>query len=396
MSAWAGGVAWGRAIGWGLYLACSWTWCIGMWLPVYLASDFGWPGWVAFLVPNVIGAAAMGLVLTRESSAAMVHEHAGAMRAFSVATILFHVGWLAALFSFLAQRSPLGEGWWGGSAAAATVAAGWLLSHYRGRTWAIPAAVVFAASIAVWIAAGLTGDTLRTPPDEGSQPVTGLAYGLPALVMGFCLCPYLDFTFHRARQESPGATGDAAFVLGFGIAFAALMVFSLLYAGGMLQGRWSLYLPIHFAAQSAFTIGVHLRELRRAGLGERRERGARSGALLLGLVVLMFGAVALPGAPDYREGISAARLGYFIMLSPYALIFPAYVYVVAFQGGAGLRARFRGWIAACVLAAPFLWMGFIEQRYEWIAVAVGIPLVAPIVVKLLAKRSGWFDPGPAP
>ena len=40
--------------GWGIYLSCSWTWCIGMYLPVILLRDFGWPWLLAFAIPNVL------------------------------------------------------------------------------------------------------------------------------------------------------------------------------------------------------------------------------------------------------------------------------------------------------------------------------------------------------
>ena len=55
--------SWFNVPGWAAYLACSWTWCIGMFLPVLLVRDYGVWGWIVFAVPNVLGAAAMGWVL---------------------------------------------------------------------------------------------------------------------------------------------------------------------------------------------------------------------------------------------------------------------------------------------------------------------------------------------
>ena len=85
-------------LGWAAFLACSWTWCIGMFLPVLLVRDFGFPGWAVFTVPNVIGAAGMGWVLHRIGSAAALSlQHRRAAIAFSAVTILFHaffVGWI--------------------------------------------------------------------------------------------------------------------------------------------------------------------------------------------------------------------------------------------------------------------------------------------------------------
>src|SRR6185295_11012918 len=95
-------------LGWAVYLAMSWTWCIGMFLPVLLVRDYGVWGWVVFAVPNVIGAAAMGWVLrSPEQSARITAAHQRACRAFSLATIAFQVyfaGW------FVRANSPLAAG----------------------------------------------------------------------------------------------------------------------------------------------------------------------------------------------------------------------------------------------------------------------------------------------
>ena len=62
---------------WAIYLASSWTWCIGMFLPVLLVRDYGIWGWIVFAVPNVLGAAAMGWVLrSRSSSRHILIAHA--------------------------------------------------------------------------------------------------------------------------------------------------------------------------------------------------------------------------------------------------------------------------------------------------------------------------------
>ena len=79
-------------LSWAIYLGMSWTWCIGMFLPVLLIREMGIWGWVVFAVPNVIGAALMGWVLKfPESSQRLVESHGVACRAFSGVTIAFHV-----------------------------------------------------------------------------------------------------------------------------------------------------------------------------------------------------------------------------------------------------------------------------------------------------------------
>src|SRR5678815_2030036 len=69
------------------FLASSWTWVIGMFLPVLLVREYGIWAWVIFAIPNCVGAAAMGWTLrTREQSLAMVQSHAAACRIFSLVT----------------------------------------------------------------------------------------------------------------------------------------------------------------------------------------------------------------------------------------------------------------------------------------------------------------------
>src|SRR5437867_11572481 len=74
------------------FLACSWTWCIGMFLPVLLVRDYGGWAWVVFAVPNVFGAAALGGVIrSQESSRKIVENHRAPCLAFSLVTIAFQL-----------------------------------------------------------------------------------------------------------------------------------------------------------------------------------------------------------------------------------------------------------------------------------------------------------------
>lgn len=368
-----------------MFLACSWTWCIGMWFPVYMVKDWGWPGWAAFLVPNAIGAAAVGAIHSRRSSPAFVAANLGAMRTFSIITILFHVSWLAWLLSLLSAQSFIGQGWIGGAVAAASVIAGVMLSHVK--RWGALSVIVYACSLLAALAAWLTGPTLQIPPHSGTQPPFGLWLAMPVLVLGFGLCPHLDLTFHRVRQEANDAAGAVAFGLAFGLLFPLLMWFTLLYAGGLVDGIWSLYLLPHFILQSAFTIGAHLRELRPGGLGESGPRWRRDRRLLSVAIVLMFTSVALPSLPEYQPGTSATRLAYELFISFYALAFPAYVWIVSIERGVPRGVRVRAWMVACLLAAPCLWLGYIERGYLWLVPAMAIILAAPIFLQLTGKRS---------
>ena len=78
-----------RTVGWGLYCTTSWTWCIGMYLPLILLRDYGWPGFIAFAIPNVLGCAAFGYVVDAKRSDALRARFRGAMIAFGAATSLY-------------------------------------------------------------------------------------------------------------------------------------------------------------------------------------------------------------------------------------------------------------------------------------------------------------------
>jgi len=383
----SGTIRLGTALWRGLFLANSWTWCIGMWLPVYLVIDFGWPGWVAFLVPNVVGAAAMGVLLRRRgASEVLVERHGRAMRAFSVFTVMFHIAFLAWLVPTVLGRGPQREPLFIGGAAVVLLL-GAALSRCGTRGWAALSVIVFLVGVASAVAAGLTGPALQWPPEQGTQPPMGLVYLLPVVLFGFGLCPYLDLTFHRTRREAPGATGTAAFVLGFGVFFTALMVFSLLYAGGLARYRWfNYYVLAHIGAQSAFTVGAHLREVF-GRLDCRRILKSPAEVARVLAIVLSLGGGVVAFLPEYEPGISAMRVAYMLFLGAYATVFPAYVWTVMIERGLPRRMCVIAWLVSCAVAAPMLWAAFVERRWVWLVPAVGAMLVAPLIPRLALRAA---------
>lgn len=368
-----------------VFLACSWCWCLGMFFPVFLCRDFGWPGWIAFVVPNMIGAAGMGLVLARPgASEALVRDQGFACRAFSGITILFHVSFLSWFFTSVAARWEMPP-YYGALGAGAVILMGVLLARVRTRGWMLLAWLVFGVSILSAILTWRTIDALRLPPPSGEHSLQDLLNSVPVLVLGFLLCPVLDLTFHRVRQETPGRAGSLAFILGFGVFFLALMLYTLLYAGGILAGAMSACLLLHLGAQSAFTIGAHLRELFNDDVvGVPRNR---FGSALTIIVLVLAGSAFLPSLPDYRPGYPATRLAYELFMSSYGLLFPAYVWIVIVPRALSRRAAVKTWIVGCLLAAPMMWAGYIEQRYAWLLPAVGVVLAAPVVARAFARPS---------
>lgn len=361
------------------FLACSWTWCIGMWFPVYMIRDWGWPGWAAFLVPNALGAALVGFIHSARSSPRQVAANLTAMRAFSVITILFHIAWLVALFASLAAGAFVHQGWVGATLAVACVIAGFLASG--SRRWAAASIAVYLISITAWAATSFTSQSLRMPLESGTEPPATLWYALPMLAIGFFLCPHLDLTFHRTRQEAPARAGTLAFALGFGVLFPLLMLYTLYYAGGFVHGTWSLYLILHMGFQAAFTIAAHTRELRHQGLARWPSRSAARRALFILASIAMLAAAILPWMPAYAADKPAFRLAYEIAMSSYGLVFPAYVWIVMIPRRVDRRAAVFACACATLLAAPFVWVGYVEQHHVWLLLAVAIVLFAPVAMR---------------
>lgn len=277
----------------------SWTWCIGMFLPVLLVRDFGPWAWAVFAIPNVIGAAAMGRVLRdAEASREITDAHTEACTAFSAVTILFQVtfvGWIGRLL----------VGNWAAVLMLGTVALTLAISQ-RGRRaeWAM-AAGLFVFSVVAFAVALSSGREMILAgfPTRWDEESTALPYLAMVCMLGFGLCPYLDLTFHKARQATSPAAGLGAFIFGFGGPFLLMLVFTLWYARllaplsrrrmpAIPNGlRWAL--AAHLCVQCGYTIAVHWREL---GWGPRlSESIAKNPRKVAAAVVGFVAAIAVHG-----------------------------------------------------------------------------------------------------
>ena len=324
----------GPALLWACFLGCSWTWVIGMLMPVMMVRDFGVWGWVAFAVPNVVGAAAMGTVLRRpEVSASLVRRHGRALRWFSAVTIVFHlyvVTWLT------------GAIW-----AALVLVVVWLVmgpERRRAVGRALPWAAVGVAALS-WGAFSMAGRLEGAWLDVGRDVLPSrlgpadLWLLLPGILGGFLLCPYLDPSFHRARYSTGPMTGRAAFLVGFGVVFGSMIVFTLMYAGVLrpvlepgdvglawegIASPWKAILAIHAAVQVGFTLLVHSRErFETVGHGDGVDP---AGFLLLLIVALAWAAASRSSFADVA-GLSRGELGYRLFILFYAAYFPGYVLI---------------------------------------------------------------------
>ncbi len=368
-----------HALPWAVYLAVSWTWCIGMFLPVLLVRDYGIWGFVVFAVPNVIGAGAMGWVLkSGESSEALASVHRRAIRGFSVVTVAFHLYFVW----YLTQAGWVSGEWWPWIAIGVFAVA--IFSGLRSE-FPTEAFTPFLVSALVIVFAFTAGVDVKIPDGQAKSffGVPAVAWLAPVCVFGFLLCPYLDASFLRARRNVSAPGARLAFGVGFGVLFLSMIVFTLCYAGWLLgltvaAARVPTAIVLHMLVQAGFTVGIHLRETA-VGFGESRAgfRGAAAAWALLGLVA---GAAAVFKL-DGNDNISPRfEFGYRLFMSAYGLLFPAYVWLVMVPlriraDGLGMR-HIVVWLGACAIAAPAFWMGFIEHKEWWLVPGVLVVLGA--------------------
>jgi hypothetical protein len=350
-----------------------------MYLPVLMIRDYGAAGWFVFAIPNVIGAAAMGWVLNRPGAAAGVsRKHWPAAVAFSVVTILFHaffVGWLI--------RTLIGDY---AEFIVAPAAVGFFFFGRRGNRDLLTASILLVISlIAFVVAASLPDHHYRGP--TGVMGETGLIYLAPVCIFGFALCPYLDLTFLRARAATQPFAGIAAFTIGFGVFFVAMILFTFWYAR-LIEPRAIQYIPrtlawiiaIHMTLQSALTIALHTR-----AISEDRDAGdrwTRDGFFVA--VVLAF---AVGVSCQHATSPVAGETVYRIFMAFYGLIFPAYVWLCMIPTRRPV-ARSDSLIALAVvvlMAMPMYWLAFIGNRMIWLAPALVIVLSSRMIVNLVTR-----------
>ena len=422
-------------IGWGAFLASSWTWCIGMFLPVLMLRDYGAWGWFVFAVPNVIGAAAMGWVLRdRDASVAMQSAHLPACRWFSLVTVAFHAFFAIALVPRLIGDNfvtlavvmvPLVAVLWGPQGRRATLAG------------ALALAVSVLALLAILVLQGLP----ELPPPRAQR--LDLLWLAPVSAFGFLLAPYLDLTFHRARQSSTRAGGRTAFGVGFGVFFLLMIIFTALYARPLMDAlagvrRYSIHadafaavLSVHLAIQTAFTVVAHTDALSRtapidplstpatesapqspAGAADPADTAqppalspnsspARARApwprVVAGAVAIIALALGLRWLslrfPIYH-GLSGRRMNsselvYLIFMAFYGLVFPAYVWLFMVpslrkrRAVAARRPRTATIVffaAVMILAAPSFWMGFVEGKMAWLVPGLALVMISRLLL----------------
>jgi hypothetical protein len=396
--------------GWAVYLGCSWTWCIGMFLPALLIRDLGFWGYVVFAVPNVVGAAAMGWVLrSPESSRKLVEDHRAAAVMFSRVTILFHVFWIswvgwigAAMLSMNGITNSVILAVLGSLTALAYAGAA-VLNKSTDRRKHLASFLVWTVSAGLLLLVTLGPSVFRS--DLGtllkSKPFTmDVVWLLPASIFGFVFCPYLDLTFNRARQAcNKPSESRFAFGMGFGVFFCSMILLTLIYGTHLLNdfssiaGWAAAYLILHIVAQLVVSVVFHSDELERTAPRSKSSLPV-SGFAVLAAVIAAFGLLCNTTLEDVNAfGLTTGEFTYRLFLTFYALIFPTYVYLNVWDvRRRTLRRRttqsMRVTLIAILLAAPFFFMGFI--------VLDEIFIVPGIAFLLLAKLFTGPDDKPEP
>ena len=342
----------------GLALATSWTWCIGMFAPIVIGQMFGWPGILAFAIPNILGCTLFGYLRSRSRSFDETSDHAFAMACFSAATVayqLFFIGWLGGPVAAEAMATTPSDGTLfciftvGGAALA-------LVYLPRQLLWGL-AALGFVASLATF--AFLPWGRMNPLPATGEFTLTQLGFVLPTIVFGFMLSPNLDLTFHRARQEVPEGKAPTNFLV-FGLGFATMLLLTACYLKSP-QGLTNPAVRAHIVLQLILTSALHLSEIR--------------GTLLRGRTraILIFAALAI--------GLATALLApskdtYLRYLGLYGLVFPAYAALALRTVGRPSLWALVGLGIAVAAVVPLIDDAFLNGPTASAVFAVIVPLGA--------------------
>ncbi|MBX3359329.1 MAG: hypothetical protein KF745_12990 [Phycisphaeraceae bacterium] len=358
-----------------------------MFLPVLLIRDFGPLGFVVFAVPNVVGAAAMAWVLSRQgASESLVARHRTSMRWFSIATIAFQFF----VTGVVVATTDAVFGWGLGAAAvfAIAVLAGWAL---RPPCVGVAALCISAVLAGVYLLRGGPGGLFAGDLPAPELPRSHLLGLAAACGFGFLLCPYLDLTFHRARQSLTAPAAKAAFAIGFGVLFLGAILLTAAYAGMWLGQSWSraalAVVLAHLLVQTGATTGFHTRETAAAGkVGGVGEMAALAAVLAAGAGWISTCPISIaPGAADLNARF---ELVYRLFMSFYGLVFPAYVWICMAGSSAAtkpLRRRLAWWVTGVAIAAPAFWIGFVERGTMWTLVGVAVAILAGIFGNLREK-----------
>ena len=234
---------WRQSLAWSPTIALSWLWGLGFFYSMHVTYLYGWPGFLAFAVPNACGLALFGGALewlgpkpggpetlqarfdrlaARYSGVLMTYQ----VVAVGITLVAFAAEFLAPLIGGLALPVAL-------LLAVVACAVGHIV---RVQDFRAMHAAMLAAGLA--LAAGAFALLPATGPARTAGPLDARLYGLmlPSLV-GFLLGPWLDLQqWHRAlRIRHDGASTARAYAAG-GALFFALIALNAAFAAALPPG----------------------------------------------------------------------------------------------------------------------------------------------------------------
>jgi hypothetical protein len=362
-------------------------------LPFIMLRLWGWTGFLAFLIPNVLGCAAFGFVLDRDRSRALAARLGWTCALFSAITVAYQC-WFAGLAAqCFAVTDPAMRTVAATGVPIALLVAGLALATRGDAQWrALGTALTLASPLVLLLPGGqavatdalsAAGSTVPAAPAPLLGPMP-LAFALPTIVAGFLASPAFDLTFHRAVQQAPQPR--VAFAT-FGIAFAAMLAMIATFfdpaAGAPRIGPAILVL---WGAQLLFTIAVHLRELLEAPPALRIP-GRPVALLVAGAVLLATPAFTFTLGPALPEGHAPLHGGattallageplYMTFLGAYGLLFPV---LLLLDARGATRATTLGVLA---LGIPCYLLGAVDFR----TVLMPVPIVAALLLSLALRR----------
>jgi hypothetical protein len=235
--------------------------------------------------------------------------------------------------------------------------------------------IVFIGSL-VTVLFGAAQGSLSVPPPVplSLKHVLELCALIPVSILGFALNPYLDATFHLARQRLPNHRAGAAFTLGFGFFFCLMIIYSLFYVRLLTWNAGAAQragVVGHWTIQLALTIGLHWHGVPREGERERSTTRWLRVGLTFALAGIAWSITVL--TPFDGELVYRCFMGF------YGLVFPAYVWLCMIPGRgrvAPSRHQLTVFGATVLAALPFYWLGFVERRMLWLLPGVAILLGA--------------------
>jgi len=342
-----------RSIGWSFYATSSWTWCIGLFLPVILMQWFGWYGFLLITIPNCIGAAAMGILLgSPEESRRFVQRHRMTMWWFVMITVAFHLFFLSMIGMWFAPQEWAGSWWW---LPVAALVAGLLIASLPHSAW--PWLGTVAAMAGIYVVLN-TCDQGQQPGWSGTRTIEDLLWLAPVFIIEFLLCPWLDAPFHHARQQT---RGSLTFLL-LGIFFLCMLLVTASYFWLQPNTIAPTVVLIWLIGQSIFTIGANLRQSR-----AMRLHTSRFFTLFI-IVMLALGPVLALQQQNWDGSLDL----YLRWLSAYGIIFPAILIASARRK---LQPPQRLWAAVMIVAAALVGeVGFIHGPTWLCAVAALIAM----------------------